>query len=177
MIHLRQATSQDVPILNYWDTLPHVQESDGEDPSWDWENELGVAYPWREQLIAEVDGKSIGFIQIIDPKEEISHYWGEIGPNYRAIDIWIGEVDYLNKGYGTQMMTKAISICFEPPEVHNIIIDPLKSNTNAQRFYKRLGFEFVEERQFGYDECLVLQLTRTNWLENYADRFNNSATS
>mgnify|MGYP003467119708 CR=1 FL=1 len=29
-------------------------------------------------------------MQIIDPALEESHYWGDIGPDLRAIDIWIG---------------------------------------------------------------------------------------
>lgn len=120
---------------------------------------------WREQLVAEIDNKPIGFIQIIDPKEEITHYWGDIGAHYRAIDIWIGEVDYLNKGYGTQMMTQAINRCFASPEVHSIIIDPLASNTRAHRFYQRLGFEFLENRRFEDDECIVFLLSRKNWEE------------
>lgn len=40
-------------------------------------------------------------LQIIDPYEEETHYWGPIKKNKRAIDIWIGEEKNLNKGYGT----------------------------------------------------------------------------
>ncbi len=163
MISLRHASKADIPLLEYWDEQPHVKLSDGDEEFWDWEEELGVSVPWREQLVAELDGKPIGFVQIIDPHLEETHYWGEIAPNLRAIDIWIGEVDYLNKGYGTQMMNQAIIRCFSTPKVTRIVIDPLKSNTKAHRFYKRFGFEFVEERWFGKDVCSVFQLDRSNW--------------
>jgi aminoglycoside 6'-N-acetyltransferase len=35
----------------------------------------------------------IGFVQIIDPAREESHYWGDAPGGLRAIDIWIGEAD------------------------------------------------------------------------------------
>ncbi len=103
MIHLRKANINDLPILEYWDTLEHVIESDPND-DWNWEIELQRDPEWREQLIAEIGGKPIGFIQIIDPAEEETYYWGGIGPNKRAIDIWIGNAKDLGKGYGTEMM-------------------------------------------------------------------------
>jgi aminoglycoside 6'-N-acetyltransferase len=118
-------------------------------------------------LIAELDGNTIGFIQIIDPFLEETHYWGEVPKNKRAIDIWIGEEKNLNKGYGTTMMKLAIQRCFQDKEVEGILIDPLKSNTKAHRFYERLGFKLIEERQFDSSDCLVYELRRKN--TNYND--------
>jgi aminoglycoside 6'-N-acetyltransferase len=161
-ITLRAATIEDLPLLRHWDEQPHVVASDPND-DWGWETELEKNPDWREQLIAELDGRPLGFIQIIDPLREESRYWGDVEPNLRAIDIWIGEADDLGKGYGTEMMRQAIERCFASPEVTAIIIDPLASNTAAHRFYKRLGFKFVEERDFGEDHCFVFRLERGNW--------------
>jgi len=102
-------------------------------------------------------------MQIIDPLLEDSHYWGEVEPNLRALDIWIGEADALGKGYGTQMMQLAFQRCFADKAVTAILIDPLKSNTRAHQFYERLGFEFVEERCFDTEMCCVYQLRREVW--------------
>jgi aminoglycoside 6'-N-acetyltransferase len=156
---LRPATLADVPLLRRWDEEPHVIESDPND-DWHWETELGKDVPWREQLVAEADGRAIGFVQIIDPALEESHYWGDVPAGLRAIDIWIGEPDALGKGYGTQMMREAIARCFAEPDVNAIIIDPLASNTGAIRFYERFGFTPVERRWFGADDCLVMRLER-----------------
>lgn len=149
---LRPATPEDAPMLRHWDEQPHVIASDPND-DWGWETELGRVHDWREQLITEVDGCAIGFIQIIDPAREETHYWGDVPANLRAVDIWIGEAAYLGKGYGTQMMQLALSRCFSDPAVSAVLIDPLASNTRAHRFYKRLRFKFVERRNFGEDEC------------------------
>ena len=160
-IKLRPANIGDLTLLRHWDEQPHVLNAGVED--WGWETELEKNPVWRELLIAEIDNRPLGFMQIIDPFLEESHYWGDVPPNLRAIDIWIGEAADLGKGYGTIMMKLAIEKCFAPPEVTAIIIDPLASNTDAHRFYERLGFKFVEERSFGEDDCFVYRLDRADW--------------
>lgn len=161
-MHLRPATLADLALLRHWDEQPHVIASDPND-DWHWEIELDRCPDWREQLIAEMDGRAIGFIQIIDPAREESHYWGEIAANLRAIDIWIGEATDLGKGYGTAMMQLALARCFADPAVRAVLVDPLVSNTRVHRFYERLGFRCVDRRQFGEDDCFVYRLNREDW--------------
>ena len=161
-IQLRTATIDDLPLLEKWDEEPHVIESDPND-DWQWEIELSRSPDWREQLIAEIDGRPIGFIQIIDPALEEDHYWGDVPNHLRAIDIWIGDLNDLGKGYGTKMMNLAIEKCFAYSGVTAILIDPLASNIKAHRFYERFGFKFIEERQFGEDKCFVYRLDRVDW--------------
>lgn len=159
MIKLRPATIKDLDLLKNWDTKQHIIDCDPDD-DWNWEVELNRRPEWREQLIAELNGEPIGFIQIIDPFHEETNYWKDVEENKRAIDIWIGEESNLNKGYGTAMMKLAIERCFRDKKVSGILIDPLKSNTKAHRFYERIGFEFIEERVFNSSECLVFELKR-----------------
>ncbi|WOD39795.1 GNAT family N-acetyltransferase [Nodosilinea sp. E11] len=163
-IALRFATLDDVSLLRHWDEQPQVVAADPND-DWEWEVELAHTPAWREQLIAELEGRPIGFIQIIDPAQEDSHYWGEVPDNLRAIDIWIGEPTELGKGYGTTMMRLALARCFADPNVTAVLIDPLTSNTRAHRFYQRLGFKFLEHRPFGDDDCSVYRLDRATWSE------------
>src|SRR5688500_290871 len=131
---LRPATTADAAMLRRWDEKPHVTASDPYD-DWEWETELGREVDWREQLVAEVDGRPIGFLQIIDPAREETRDWGDVPGNLRAIDIWIGEEADLGKGHGTRMMRLAIERCFADPAVTVILIDPLASNTRAHSFY------------------------------------------
>lgn len=162
MITLRTASIDDLAILNYWDEQEHVKAS-GEDEDWDWAVELPRSVDWREQFIAEQSGHPIGCIQIIDPAEEETHYWGEVAANKRAIDIWIGEVEDLGKGFGTEMMTLALDHCFEEEQVTEVLIDPLASNKKAIRFYQKLGFQFVEKKTFEEDECEIYVMSRKRW--------------
>ena len=161
MIQLRPATLNDLEVLKYWDTKQHVIDCDP-DSDWNWDLELRRHPEWRALLIAELKAEPIGMVQIIDPFNEDTQYWGTVEKNKRAIDIWIGEEHNLNKGYGTQMMQLAIEICFKDPKVSGILIDPLKNNIKAHRFYERLGFKFVEERVFDDATCFVYELKRKN---------------
>lgn len=166
-INLRSATPADLALLCHWDEQPHIIASDPND-DWGWAVELKRNPDWREQLIAELNGRPIGFIQIIDPAQEDSHYWGDVPEHLRAIDIWIGAVNELGKGYGTKMMQLALTRCFADPAIEAVLVDPLASNTRAHRFYERLGFQFIEPRRFGDDDCYVYCLSRENWYRENA---------
>jgi len=165
---LRHANINDLKILQYWDKQPHIIETIP-DTDWNWAFELKRKPEWREQLIAEINNKPIGFVQIIDPAIEETHYWGNIGANKRAIDIWIGEKQYLGKGYGNQMMQLAIEKCFANPLVDEILLDPLETNTKAIKFYEQLGFRFVEYRQFPDVKSPVYALKKQTWLNQIAN--------
>ena len=73
----RAAGPEDSNTLSAWDRKQHIIASGGADNDWDWENQLSRSVPWREFWIYEVSGQPIGFVQIIDPKEEETHYWGD----------------------------------------------------------------------------------------------------
>jgi aminoglycoside 6'-N-acetyltransferase len=149
----------DTLLLRNWDEQPHVIASNPND-DWNWEVELARDPEWREQLIAEVEGRPVGFVQIIDPAREESHYWGDVPAGLRAVDIWIGPPEDLGKGYGTRIMHLVLDRCFADSSVSAVLIDPLASNVRAHRFYERLGFRALERRRFGEDDCIVYQLTR-----------------
>lgn len=169
-IRLRLACQADVALLGLWNRQPHVISATTDDPAAEsafedvcWQDEIAAQNEHSEFLIAELDARPIGAMQIIDPYLESTHYWGEIRPNLRAIDIWIGEPDCLGQGYGETMMRLAFIRCFADPAVTAIVIDPLASNVRAHRFYRRLGFNPLEPRQFGEDQCLVHELKRETW--------------
>lgn len=161
-MRLRPATPDDLDLLRRWDEQPHVIASDPDD-DWGWEVELARSPSWREQLIAEEDGRAVGFLQIIDPAREEGRYWGPAVPEgLRAIDLWIGEASDLGRGLGTRMMRLALVRCFADPSVSAVLVDPLASNARAHRFYERLGFRAVEPRRFGDDDCIVYRLDRVD---------------
>ncbi len=170
-VTLRRAEPEDAELLARWDREPHVIACTTDDPEAEvafagavWTEEIATSSEHSFYLIAEVDGLPIGAMQLIDPHLEPTHYWGEIEPDLRALDIWIGEVDALSRGYGTQMMTQALDMCFADPAVTAVVIDPLNSNPDAHRFYQRLGFVPIARRLFnGEDDCLVHRLTRDAW--------------
>ncbi len=162
---LRPATQADLPLLRRWDGAPHLAGSmgDADFNDWDWENQLGRDVPWREMLIAEADGRPIGFVQIIDPAEEESHYWGDCPSGLRAIDIWIGAPGDIHQGFGRRMMGLALERCFADAGVTAVLVDSMADNDAAHRFYEAIGFRRVGPRQFGPDRCLVYSLESARW--------------
>lgn len=173
---LRRATLSDVPILDRWDREPHVIAATTDDDDaekafgdHDWRVEIPKQSEVDEYLIAELDGRPIGAMQIIDPHLEPTHYWGAIEPNLRAIDIWIGDAADHSKGYGATMMRLAFQRCFSDPRVTAIVIDPLASNMRAHKFYQRIGFVPVGRQMFGDDDCLVHRLSRDAWRVRFPD--------
>ena len=170
-VKLRPATRADAVILMAWDKEPHVIGATTDDPDAKtafegivWEDELAAQSEVSRYYIGERDGRPIGAMQIIDPHLEPTRYWGDVAPNLRALDIWIGDASDLGKGYGEQMMRQALDLCFADANVTAVIIDPLASNSRAHKFYRRLGFVPIGRRLFNdEDDCLVHELAREAW--------------
>jgi aminoglycoside 6'-N-acetyltransferase len=176
-ITLRPATMADIPTFDRWDLEPHVISATSDDPDAPkafgetyWPDEIAMQDEYYQYFVAELaspDGsrRPLGGMQIIDPHNERTHYWGEVEPNLRAVDIWIGDAGDLGKGYGETIMRLAFRLCFADPAVTAIIIDPLASNTRAHKFYQRIGFKPVGSQRLGDDDdvCLVHKLTRADW--------------
>ena len=76
MVRLRPMRLDDVDALHRWDEDEAVVAAlGGPGADWyDWPTELARRVPWRELLIAEERGRPIGFVQLIDAREEESHY-------------------------------------------------------------------------------------------------------
>lgn len=163
-IRCRDAKPADQAMLESWMAAPHVRANVPYE-DWGWADELARKPNWRQQWIAQLGERPIGFVQIIDAAAEETHYWGDIDPGTAAIDIWIGEADYVGRGLGTLMMQRAIDFCFGWRDITRIVIDPLASNTDGRRFYERLGFRLLELRRFGDDECAVYELRAKDWAD------------
>ena len=161
---LRLATISDINLLQFWDTQEHIINchNDTHDQiELDWSEEINNPIPEIQNYIIQHKNEAIGVVQIQDIFNEPYQYWSSwsgFAPNIYAIDIWIGNVDYLNKGFGTKAMLEAIRICFEDKKAKCIVVDPLATNLKAINFYKKLGFEFLYNHSFEDDYCSILML-------------------
>lgn len=154
--------ADDVGMLGKWDDDPDVASAlGGPAMDWyDWPLELARDVPWRELLIAEEDGRPVGFVQLTDAAEEESHYWGDVDEGTWTIDVWIGSPNDRGRGVGTEVMRAALARNFDRHDAAAVLIDPKVTNRRAIDFYLRLGFEPVGERDFGDDIGLVMRLGR-----------------
>ncbi len=161
-LRLRPATQEDASVLRGWESAPHLDGLLG-DGDWQWETALASDRPAHRPFIAEVEDQPIGFLEILDPALDPERYWGDLPPGHRAIDLWIGNPDFIGRGFGREMMRLALELCFSDPEVHTVLVDPLASNTASHRFYVCCGFRLVEERWFSGDRCCVYAVDRESW--------------
>lgn len=162
MLLLRSMRVHDTAFISAWDEDDDVAAAlGGRGADWyDWPVELARDVPWRELLIAEEDGRAVGFVQLTDAAEEESHYWGDVESGTWTVDIWIGSPHDRGRGVGGQVMRQAIDRCFGLHHATSILIDPKVTNRRAIVFYERLGFESIAERDFDGDVCLVMRLDR-----------------
>lgn len=164
MVQLRPMRLPDVELIVRWDEDPVVRAAiGGAGADWyDWPVELAREVSWRELLIAEADGRPIGFVQLTDAANEENGYWSRPPEGSWAIDIWLGHETDRGRGLGSQVMAAAVERTFDRHGATSILIDPLRSNQRAIAFYRRLGFiEVSDESYLDDDDCLVMERRRS----------------
>ena len=79
--------------------------------------------------------------------------------NFKEIVLWLLRLRRRFRVTGASMFPLL-------SEGDEVLIDPLSSNTDAIRFYQRLGFRFLERRWFGDDLTDVHVLSRSKWADS-----------
>lgn len=162
VVRMRPARTEDAVVLRRWEKAPHLAGLLG-DGDWMWEQSLANPHPSHTPFIAEVGGKPVGFLELLDTETDPERYWGGLPSGYVAIDLWIGDAAYLGKGVGREMMRQALERCFARAGIHTVLVDPLISNTASHRFYERCGFTYLGDRLFDDDACRVFGISRDQW--------------
>ncbi len=121
--------------------------------------------PTLSIFIVETLNKPIGFIGYYDASEFPDGGGYDEPEGTYGIDLFIGEEDYIGKGYGTAMLTQFIAkmlnerSAFHKP-ITKIIVDPHTENTAAIALYKKLGFTIlrhVESPLYGSQYIMALE--------------------
>lgn len=141
-------TSSDLDLLCKWFEAPHVLE---------WWNDQLTADEIKEKYgnrinndvihpyIACLDNKPIGFIQFYWAKKVGNGWWLNEDNGTVGLDQFIGDENYIDKGYGTVMIKKFIQFLFQNPAITKIITEADPTNLRAKRCYQKVGFR--EERE------------------------------
>ncbi len=108
----------------------------------------------------------IGYLQyyLLDdlPEADKHKYCLENTENVYAIDLFIGEPSYWNRGVGTKILTMAVNYIFEVLLASKIVIDPHINNSRAIRCYEKAGFVKVrvlpahELHEGEYSDCWLM---------------------
>jgi len=73
------------------------------------------------------------------------------------MDIFIGEEDYLNQGYGTVIVKAFVKYVFEYFIAKILLIDPAESNKRAIHCYEKAGFKYIKTANDGVTDCHVMK--------------------
>lgn len=75
-----------------------------------------------------------------------------------CIDLFIGEEDFIGKGYGTEIVKMFSRFLFEERGAMRIVIEPSIANKRAIRCYEKVGFKFIREEFDGVTNCYIMEL-------------------
>ena len=157
-------TVNDALLWEKWITIPHVKDTwfiDGYETS-DYIREKIKGNGHTVPFIIYLDDLPIGYIQYCDlyayrtltPKPK--GLFTNESPGTFCIDLFIAESDYLNKGYGTEIVKQFTKKLIDEFNAKKILIDPASTNKRAIRCYEKAGFKFVKNVHDGVTECTIM---------------------
>lgn len=152
----KPVTKADLPLLFEWFAQPYIEKL--------WKEPKEYA-TFEAKYLKDIASKRIipfiGYIQD-EPVAFIQyHHTDEIDRGLApeanipvdsvGIDLFIGNPDYLNKGYGTKLLQEfMVFVKGLEPQCQAIIIDPATDNDRAIACYKKVGFKTIGERMAPY---------------------------
>ena len=160
----KKLTEDDLPLLLTWFNEPHVQQ-------W-WpipeKNEVLKHFLTRIRskdtfgYIVYFNNTPIGYIQYyyIDRTNPKTGEWLPVTlpDNTVGTDQFIGDPNFLNKGYGTQFIKAFIGYLQQiEPQITTIIVDPDPSNLAAIKCYEKVGFKNMGNYQTSYGPILLMR--------------------
>ncbi|MDO0824136.1 GNAT family N-acetyltransferase [Desulfosporosinus nitroreducens] len=108
-----------------------------------WKDELTITADYinkNEVHVAKVDGKSVGFISIVEVENDFL-----VGDLLIRKGFWLDHIfvhpSFIRNRVGSELIFFAKKFC----EENNIICLHILSDPNAKGFYDRIGAQFIEE--------------------------------
>jgi RimJ/RimL family protein N-acetyltransferase len=151
---------KDLPLLLTWFKQPHVDQwwpvpAEHEDF---FNAFLKRIRSGTVPYLVLCDDKPIGYVQryIIDRAGK--HSWlPEISGNVVGTDQFIGEPEYLAKGFGPLMIKVFIDyFVAQDPTITIIIVDPEPENVIAIRCYEKVGFKKIGTYQAPWGPAVLM---------------------
>lgn len=150
----------DITLVYNWTNQPHVKQwwEDSED----WESfkhkfEQKISSPHRLCFIIKLDEHPIGYIQAY--QAHAFPEWADEDESTFGMDLFIGDPEYVSKGYGTLIVRQFTDHLFSLPQIKKIITDPDEKNMIAIRAYKKAGFKKRSIKTTGVTTEIVMEMT------------------
>lgn len=138
----------DLHIIGKWLKEPHVKKIWDDGESWEESHEK---YLFRtssdkvKQFLVYYQNKPIGYIQFYWASKVGDGWWEGFSDDVIGIDQYIGEIEFLGKGHGTQFIKEFLIYSKERYNFSKVICDPSPDNKRAIRCYEKVGFKNLGE--------------------------------
>ena len=167
-IILREQREEDAPFFSYWFNQPKIMFQCGFEKPFD-EDEIlqmiTVSHRSDDSLwftITDLEGNIVGETGLL-----------RMFPAWHQTDLTIIIPDpaMQNKGYGTEATRMMLDMAFNKYEMHRVSIGVVGLNTEALRFYKKIGFKqegVLEEAYYynnEYSDFIMMRILSHEWKE------------
>jgi len=124
--------------------------------------DLHLARSTSHQFAIETtDGKYIGNCGFYD----ISYIRGEA-----ELGIMIGDRDYWDKGYGTDVVNTLVDYIFRETKLNRIYLKTLTGNFRAHRCFEKCGFsQYAKWERDGYN-FVLMEINRSQWRKEQPEK-------
>lgn len=154
ILQLRPLEDKDISLFRGWLCKEHVGRWYTEPEEWLAEvNGRFDGYRFVTHLIADCDGKPIGFCQYYACVHAAEDWYGDVPmEGTYSIDYLIGEEAYLHKGLGKAIVLRLVEAIFRLKDAKRIIVQPEEENTNSRKTLLACGFCYDAKNQLYYME-------------------------
>lgn len=154
-IRLMRDDADDYSLILRWLTSPHVAEWwNPERESLDLNATVAKYWPLTRSedsstaCIIQVSARPIGYIQFYPwaaEAAEMREMGFDLPAGYWGIDIFIGEADHVNRGFGSQAVSLICRYLSEERGATGIALAVARENVRAQRAYEKAGLVRKQE--------------------------------
>ncbi len=151
-IRIRTLKEEDFTLMLKWLTDVRVLEFyGGRDKKYTLETiKEHYTEKWQDEVIRviiEYNNIPIGYGQIYKMYDELynDYQYPKTNKVVYGMDQFIGEIEYWNKGIGTEYIKMIFEFLRKEKNADAVIIDPHKNNKRAIRCYEKAGFKIIKE--------------------------------
>lgn len=174
-ISFKSLESPDLQRLYEWFQEPHIKEWYANGQSF---SKQDIINKYSPRVLAEekvpcfiihIDDEPVGFIQyyalndfLPEGVADLSHplFKEEAASDMAGIDLFIGDINYLDKGLGAKIIQAFLEQKLFP-QFKAVVIDPAMNNIRAVKAYEKAGFlPFSLEKSDKFDETIQLMVCR-----------------
>ncbi|MCB0367462.1 MAG: GNAT family N-acetyltransferase [Bdellovibrionales bacterium] len=158
----KEMAKDDLPHVLRWRREPHVEAA------WNrGETDMEILKKYEEKITSSVvrpyifhlNGKRGGYIQYYWAARCGEGWWEGYDSKTVGIDLFIGEPEFLRKGWAKQVISQFCAKLFSELKIERIIADPAPANQGIRRCLESCGFtdQGVIETPDGPARLMILE--------------------